>query len=136
MAKGLKGLVVLELTVHSDERGWLAELLHGRDLEHKEFGQLLVTVARPGVTKGGHYHTRKEEWFVVIAGEGELRLEDNKTSEKKTIQMGGKNMVAVSIPTQVFHWITNVGKDDLYLMAYCNEEFDPDDADTFPAIGQ
>lgn len=124
---------ILNLEKKTDDRGWLAELLHSKDLDHKEFGQLLVTVAKPGITKGGHYHLRKEEWFVVVAGNGELKLKDNQTGEEKIIMIGDENMVAVQIPLNVSHWIINTGKNDLSLIAYCNEEFDPNDTDTFVA---
>lgn len=124
---------IINLEVKTDERGWLSELLHSRDLEHKSFGQLLVTVAKPGITKGGHYHTRKEEWFMVVSGKGEIKLMDNQTMEEQIIPVGEQNMVAVQIPLNTSHWITNVGDKDLYLLAYCNEEFDPNDTDTFPS---
>lgn len=124
---------ILDLKVHCDERGWLSELLHGRDVDHKTFGQLLVTVARPGITKGGHYHLRKEEWFLVVSGKAELRLRDNVTAEERVIQLGEGNMKAVQIPLNTAHWIRNVGDDDMYLIAYCNEEFEPGDPDTFAA---
>ncbi len=122
---------IINLEKKEDERGWLAELLHSGDLEHKNFGQLLVTVAKPGITKGGHYHTRKEEWFVVVSGKGELFLRDNESREEQTIPVGEQNMVAVQIPLNTAHWITNIGNKDLFLLAYCNEEFDPNDTDTF-----
>lgn len=124
---------IIDLKVHADERGWLAELLHRRDIGHTAFGQLLVTVARPGITKGGHYHLRKEEWFLVVAGKAELRLRDNATLEEQNILLGKDNMRAVQIPLNTAHWIRNVGDEDMYLIAYCNEEFDPGDPDTFPA---
>ncbi len=131
MIKKLEDTVILKLDVHEDERGWLAEILHGSDLTHKEFGQLLVTTALPGETKGGHYHTRKEEWFCVIGGKALLTLIHNETGEKREIEMGEGNMATVNIPLNVMHWIKNTGDTMMYLLAYTNEEFDPEDTDTY-----
>ena len=121
----------IQLEIKKDERGWLSELLHFKDLDHKQFGQLLVTVAKPNVTKGGHYHLRKEEWFVVVSGNGKLRLRDNETNEEKVVLIGERDMKAVQIPLKTAHWISNIGDQDLILLAYCNEVFDPKDTDTF-----
>jgi UDP-2-acetamido-2,6-beta-L-arabino-hexul-4-ose reductase len=124
---------IINLETKKDQRGWLAELLHGRDLKNKEFGQLLITVAKPGITKGGHYHLRKEEWFIVISGRGELKFINNKTREETKIILDEKKLKAVQIPLNTMHWIKNLGKKDLHLLAYCNEEFNPEDTDTFIA---
>lgn len=122
---------IVDLKIITDKRGWLAELLKNRDLENKKFGQLLITVAKPGATKGGHYHLRKEEWFIVISGRGELKFIDNKTGEEIKMILDEKDLKAVQIPLNTKHWIKNLGEKDLSLLAYCSEEFNSNDTDTF-----
>ncbi len=129
----IKGLIINKLDVKSDERGWLAEILRKENLqEEKGFGQIFVTVAKPGVTKGNHYHKRKHEWFCVIRGKGKLLLKDVTSDECQEVLMGDENMVAVKIPPNVTHAIQNIGDNMLYLLIYIDEPFNQQDPDTFP----
>lgn len=130
----IDGIEIYPLEVKRDERGWLAELLRERQLqsEEKGFGQLYVTVAHPGKTKGKHFHRRKVEWFCVVSGEGLLRLKDTRNGEEQRVAMGDNNMVTVRIGPHVAHAITNIGPAPMFLVVRISEEFDPADPDTFP----
>lgn len=120
-----------ELSVKKDTRGWLAEILRPEDVKVKQFGQILVTTAYPGETKGNHYHMRKKEWYCVIKGQAQLTLVDRKTQEKKEITMGDNSILLVEIPPNVIHSIKNTGQDEMYLIAYISEAFNPQDPDTY-----
>lgn len=122
---------IKNLNIKEDERGWLSEILKKDHLKNKEFGQIFITVAKPGKVKGNHYHKRKEEWFCVIKGEGKLLMEDINTKEKKEIEMGKKNLVAVQFLPNIAHSIKNIGEEDMYLLVYVSEVFNEDDTDTF-----
>lgn len=129
----MKGIKIKNLDIREDGRGWFTEILRWEDLEDKEkkFGQMYVTVARPGQTKGKHYHTRKTEWFCVIKGLGLLTLIDKNTKEKQEIKIGEDNKVALQIPPMVWHAIANRDKNnDMYLVAYIDEPYNPNDPDT------
>ncbi|HJP19466.1 MAG TPA: WxcM-like domain-containing protein [Nitrospinota bacterium] len=129
----INGLIINKLDVKSDERGWLVEILRKENLQkEKGFGQIFVTVAKPGVTKGNHYHKRKHEWFCVIRGKGKLLLKDITSDESQEVLMGDENMVVVKIPPNVTHAIKNIGDEMLYLLIYIDEPFDQQDPDTFP----
>lgn len=114
-----------------DERGWLAELLRPEDTGQKEFGQLYVTIAKPGITKGNHWHKRKKEWFIVIRGQAELLLRDLSTGQEEKIQMNGDDLSVVEIEPGILHAITNTGKNEMHLLAYISESFKPNDPDTY-----
>lgn len=122
---------VKKLEVKKDHRGWLAEIVQPKDVGIKDFGLVLVTTAFPGQTKGGHYHKRKTEWYCVIKGKGLLTLIDNKSKEKKEMEIGERNMVLVRIPPLIMHKIKNIGEDELYLLAYVDEAFNKQDPDTY-----
>ena len=129
----IKGLIINKLDVKSDERGWLAEILRKENLRGKnDFGQILITVAKPDVTKGNHYHKRKHEWFCAIRGRGKLLLKDVTSDECQEVLMGDENMVAVKIPPNVIHAIQNIGDKMLYLLIYIDEPFNQQDPDTIP----
>ena len=128
----IPGVTVVGITKRHDARGWLAEILRaGQDIP-AQAGQLYVTAARPGITKGHHYHTRKTEWFCVVQGEGRLELEEMATGHRQAIEMSQARMVRVTIPPGVGHAITNTGTGLLLLLVYVNEVFDPQDPDTLP----
>lgn len=130
----MKTIKVKKLDVKEDNRGWFAEIVRQEDLENKEkgFGQMYITVAKPGQTKGKHYHTRKTEWFCIIKGLGLLTLIDKPTNKRQEFRMGEDNMIAVQIPPNVWHAIANRDKNsDMYLLAYIDESFNPGDPDTF-----
>lgn len=129
----MKNVKIKKLNVKTDDRGWFSEILRFEELLNKKkgFGQIYVTVAKPGQIKGKHYHRRKTEYFCVIKGNGILTLIDKKTKSKQKIRMGENHLVMVQIPPKVWHAIENTEKDDLYLLAHIDEPFDPDDPDTY-----
>lgn len=128
----MKNIEVRDLEKKSDERGWLIEVL-SKDLvdESGEFGHLHVTVAYPGKVRGNHYHNRKLEWFCVPGGQGLLLLKDLKTGKEEEILMGENALKTVKITPGIVHAIKNIGTQDMVLIVYANEKFNPADPDTF-----
>lgn len=122
---------IKKLEIKEDKRGWLAEIVRPEDIGEKKFGLVLMTTVLPGQTKGNHYHKRKTEWYCVIKGDGLLTLTDQTTKEKKEMEIGEKNMVLVKIPSLTIHSIKNMGTEELYLLAYVDEVFNPSDPDTY-----
>ncbi len=55
--------------LHSDDRGWLFELI-----KQPHMGQIFISLTKPNVTRGNHYHHSKVEKFTVIKGEAIIRL--------------------------------------------------------------
>ena len=128
----MKNIEILDLDKKSDERGWLIEVLGGELPEGcEEFGQLHVSVAYPGKVRGNHYHTRKVEWFCVPAGQGLLLLKDQETGETQEVIMGVNNLKTIKIQPGTIHAIKNIGEDDMVLIVYANESFDPEDPDSY-----
>jgi len=122
---------IIPLPVKQDERGFLFEVLRREEVGEKLFGHLLISVAHPGRSKGGHYHKKKYEWFCVIKGEAILNVVDNKTKESLEIPMGDTARVLVKLYPFTTHSITNTGNEDVYLLAYTDLPFDSRDQDTF-----
>jgi dTDP-4-dehydrorhamnose 3,5-epimerase-like enzyme len=123
---------IIPLQLHEDERGWVMEILRSAHVRSAAFGQIYVTTARPGVSKGNHYHERKTEWFCVLKGKGRLVLEDTETGNRQEVPMEEGDFVTVRIPPGVAHGVLNVGNEMLYLLAYIDEAYDPESPDTLP----
>ena len=119
--------------VHRDSRGYVAELLRGSEGAAGEFGQLLVTVANPGVEKGNHYHTRKREWF-CLSGSVELIARDRATGEVEQITLSpddGGQVLTAEVPPNITHVIVNRGNVPACVLLYVTEEYEAADSDTF-----
>jgi UDP-2-acetamido-2,6-beta-L-arabino-hexul-4-ose reductase len=127
---------LIETKKIKDKRGWFSELIRKRHLKKKTFGQLYLTVAKPGVTKGNHYHKRKYDYFFVVKGYALLTLEkldkkSLKVIKKVKIKLSKRKLQVVEIHPWVNHYIKNTGKRDMWLLGYISEEYDSSDPDTF-----
>ena len=114
------------LTMHKDERGSFTEMLRTPDR-----GQVSVNVAKPGITKGNHWHHTKNEKFLVVSGEASIRFRKIDSDEVIEYRVSGEELTVVDIPTGYTHSIQNVGQTDLVTVMWANEPFDPEKPDTF-----
>ena len=117
------------LESHRDERGVFCEMLKTHDS-----GQLSFFTAHPGVTRGGHYHHTKAEKFLVIKGKAKFGFRHILTGEQYSITTSGDSPEVVDTVPGWSHNITNVGSDDLMVMLWANEIFNPEKPDTQAAI--
>jgi UDP-2-acetamido-2,6-beta-L-arabino-hexul-4-ose reductase len=113
------------IKLHSDDRGSLYEAA-----KCSGGGQTFVSTTEPGITRGNHYHTRKIERFVVLRGSAEVKVREILSNATYVHQMTSDDFM-LDIPTYSTHNVTNVGNEDLLMMFWCNEIFNPDDTDTF-----
>ena len=114
---------------HCDKRGIFCEMLKTRDS-----GQFSFFTAHPGITRGGHYHHTKTEKFLVIKGEAKFCFRNILTDEKYSKKTSGENLEIVETVPGWSHDITNVGSDELIVMLWANEIFDPERPDTMESI--
>jgi UDP-2-acetamido-2,6-beta-L-arabino-hexul-4-ose reductase len=118
----------IALSAHADQRGAFVEILRC----HGGGGQTSVSTTQPGVTRGQHFHRRKVERFVVLAGQGRIALRRLGHPDRLVFDVDGDQPVAVDMPTLWAHHITNTGSGPLYTAFWSNELFDPDHPDTYP----
>lgn len=114
------------LISHDDERGRFVELL-----QTKISGQFSFFTAKPGITRGGHYHHSKSEKFFVLNGEAEFKFKHIISKESFSINVSGVNPEVVETIPGWAHDITNTGKDELIVALWANEIFDKEKPDTF-----
>jgi len=118
--------LVFDLDVRADERGDLAELVR-----EPHAGQIFVSRTHPGITRGNHYHDTKVERFLVIAGDGLVRLRPFGGDEVREYRVGGAVPQAVIIPPGTVHSIENVGQTEMVTLFWADEVFDPSRPDTY-----
>jgi len=115
----------VELTLRTDDRGYLTEALRTGTS-----GQVFYSVTRPGITRGNHFHTRKLERFCVLRGKARIRLRRVDSDEVITYDIDGAHPAVVDMPVWHTHNLTNIGDDELIMLFWTNEFFDPNNPDT------
>lgn len=116
---------------HGDKRGIFVEMLKTSDS-----GQFSFFTAHPGVTRGGHYHHSKTEKFLVLKGQACFRFRSMETDEFYEVLTSDELPEVVETVPGWSHDITNVGKDEMIVMLWANEIFDPNNPDTYAcAVG-
>lgn len=115
-----------DLVKHEDPRGAFVEML-----KTKDSGQFSYFTAHPGITRGGHYHHSKTEKFLVIKGEALFKFCQVMTGECYELKTSGETPVVVETVPGWTHNITNIGDEEMVVMLWANEVFNPDLPDTF-----
>ena len=118
--------MVVDLEEHRDNRGLFCELVRT-----KEAGQVSVSTTNPEIIRGGHYHHTKMERFIVIKGKAKIKFEHVITHETYEFEVSGDKLQYVTIPVGYQHSINNIGEDELVLILWANELFDPSIPDTY-----
>lgn len=117
-----------DLPRYGDERGVFVEML-----KTKDSGQFSFFTAHPGITRGGHYHHTKTEKFLVIKGAARFGFRHVVTNERYEVLTSGDQPQVVETVPGWTHDITNIGDDEMIVMLWANEIFDPARPDTIAA---
>lgn len=119
--------VAFSLKMNTDSRGSFTELL-----KSSSAGQVSVNITKPGVTKGMHWHNTKWEFFIVVSGEGRIRMRKIGSDEVFSFAVSGEEIRCVHMLPGYTHEITNLSDTtDLVTVMWANEAFDPNHPDTF-----
>jgi UDP-2-acetamido-2,6-beta-L-arabino-hexul-4-ose reductase len=114
-----------EVKRHGDPRGVFVEMLKTPDC-----GQFSYFTAHPGITRGEHYHHSKTEKFLVIKGAARFGFRHIATGETyELITRGGEARIVETVPGWT-HNITNIGDEEMIVMLWANEIFNPNRPDT------
>ncbi|BDG03438.1 polysaccharide biosynthesis C-terminal domain-containing protein [Anaeromyxobacter oryzae] len=114
-----------QLDIKADTRGSLAEFL-----KSPCFGQIFISRTKPGITRGNHYHHTKTEKFLVVQGEGLIRLRQIDGPAVIEFRVRGEDYRVVDIPPGYTHSIENVGAGEMVTLFWSSEVFDPSRTDT------
>ena len=113
------------IPLYGDERGMFVEIL-----KTKNSGQFSFFTAKPGVTRGGHYHHSKTEKFLIVQGEAKFGFRHIVTDETHEIITTSKELKIVETAPGWAHDITNIGTEEMIVILWSNEIFDFDNPDT------
>lgn len=120
------GAFTQSLSRHEDARGRFSEILKTGDA-----GQISFFTINPGKTRGGHYHHTKTEKFLVIRGQACFQLRHMVTGEFIEIETSGQQLQVLETVPGWAHQISNTGDEEVIVVLWANEVFDPDRPDTY-----
>lgn len=122
-----KEKIFYPVKMNIDERGSFTELL-----KTEKCGQFSVNISKPGITKGKHWHNSKWEFFIVVSGHGLIRERKIGTDEIMEFEVSGEKLEVGHMLPGYSHEIINLSDtENLVTVIWANEQFDPDDPDTF-----
>lgn len=120
--------------IYIDDRGSFQELARSNDVK---FGQLSLLRVNPGCARGGHYHTRKEEWFCCIYGKCEMETTNVKDGTTRVVILDESKREFMLIKPYESHLVRNSSKSEVCeLLVIVSEEYNPEDPDTFKQEGK
>jgi UDP-2-acetamido-2,6-beta-L-arabino-hexul-4-ose reductase len=120
-----EGAFAYDLKMRSDNRGWLAEFL-----KSPAIGQIFVSVTKPGITRGNHWHHTKTEKFLVVSGEAVVRFRQIDSGETTEYRVTGDCPQPIDIPPGYTHHLVNTGENDLVTLFWASEILNPEKPDT------
>jgi dTDP-4-dehydrorhamnose 3,5-epimerase len=122
MGQSIEGVIIKNLRVVPDERGWLMEILRCDDTVFSKFGQVYITTAYPGVVKAWHCHKKQTDNFTCVHGMMKVVLYDSRRESPtfKSIMeifVGEKNPVLISVPPEIYHGFKGIGNETAYFLS-------------------
>jgi dTDP-4-dehydrorhamnose 3,5-epimerase-like enzyme len=115
---------------HVRADGWLVELV-SKAYADEPFDcvhSYMVNI-KPGKSRAGHYHNKKEEWFCVACGRIELVLVDRLKSITETVSLdaSGEEYNIIHIPAGIAHLVKNQSHGDAAIIVFSREPEDKED---------
>ncbi|MAD12586.1 MAG: hypothetical protein CMC04_07695 [Flavobacteriaceae bacterium] len=111
----------------NDSRGSFIKIINGEEIKNPFACEVYITTAKPGQSKGGHFHNRAHEWFYLIKGFVELTTVNVDSGEKEVLLIKENSDELIYMPPRIAHSFKNIGKDDFILLAYTDVTYDPSD---------
>ena len=142
----IEGAWIKELKLWPDDRGHFGEIFRDNEKIVSGFAvkQSSLTLTRPGVIKAFHFHLEQDDLFVPLRGTVRIALVDCRVRSKtfgvaNSIFAGAQYPKAVRIPSGVAHGYEVLPGDDLLMVYYTNQHYNPKDEFRFrhddPTIG-
>ena len=129
-------VVVKQLKLIADERGWLMEILRS-DWEHfQKFGQIYITAAYPNVVKAWHMHKKQTDNLACIKGMVKLVLFDGRNRSKtkgeiNEFAIGEKNPLLIKVPPRVWHGFKTISEEHALVINVPTELYKHTEPDEF-----
>jgi dTDP-4-dehydrorhamnose 3,5-epimerase len=115
----IEGVIVKNLNIYADDRGWLTELIRSDELpEGFESAMSYLSMTLQGTTRGPHEHREQTDYFCFVGpSDFKVYLWDNRAGsatygERQVFVAGAKEPRVVVVPPGVVHAYKNIGDVD------------------------
>jgi len=127
-------ITVKKLRSFFDKEGELFEVLRSDDsLYDGTFGQNLVSIVSPGITKGFHKHRRQTEYTTCIKGNilyiAVTEIPEQQPRIQKFI-IGEKNRILIKTPPGIWHGYKSLNDEEAIVLYTMDKPYNPNDTDT------
>ncbi len=118
--KVLEGVIIKQLDVFEDQRGWLVEIFREDDMAFRPV-MSYVSMTEPGIVRGPHEHHEQTDFFCFL-GSFKLYLWDNrkesKTYMEKMVLDTTENPFVAVVPPRIVHAYKNIGQEDALVINF------------------
>jgi len=115
----IEGVIVKDLDLYADERGWLTELVRSDELpDGFEPAMSYISMTIAGTVRGPHEHNEQTDYFCFVGpSDFKVYLWDNRDGshtkgEKQVFVAGASKPRIVIVPPGVVHAYKNIGEVD------------------------
>ncbi len=102
------------------------------ELYSGKFGQVLISVNKPGVVKAWHKHEKQTDYTTCIKGKIRLLTAEEKGKEKaeiKEYKLEGEKPVLVKVKAGVWHGYEVIGKEEAIVLYIMDVSYNPKNPD-------
>jgi dTDP-4-dehydrorhamnose 3,5-epimerase len=124
----IQGVKLVPLVAHTDDRGYLIEILRATDDHFTKFGQVyLVGNMARGTVRAFHKHEVLWDWFFISHGSAKFALRDDRANsptfgQMDTYTITQRNPSLLVVPPGVFHgWMSL--EDDTQMISTASEVY-------------
>lgn len=133
----IKDVILTDLKKIPTPKGMVFHGLKASEASFKGFGEAYFSSVGANETKGWKRHTRMTLNLIVIVGEIEFTIYDNRpdspTSGKiQKVRLSRENYQRLTLPPNVWFAFKGVATPENILLDIINEEHRPDEAETLP----
>ena len=121
----IEGIKIMDLTLHSDDRGDLFEAIHDYDIE--KFGQVYFVQDRTRNTiRAFHKHSELWDYFSIVHGSAKFVFE--KDGKMDTVVLTARSPKLIVVPPGVYHgWMSL--EDDTLLVSIASHTYNRENPD-------
>ena len=109
-----------------DSRGSFKEIF-----KSSKYGQISINESFPGVIKGDHYHTYKQEVFMTVLGKCKTRIRKIDSNQIAEYVSTDQESRRINIMPGYTHDITNIGDSNSKVAIWISEIFSEKTSDTY-----
>lgn len=121
----IDGVIIKEMILHNDNRGWLAELFRKDETNNYEPMMSYISVTNPGIARGPHEHLYQTDYFCFF-GKASLFLWDNRKDSKTYMNkqvIENADRLTVIVPPGVVHAYKNIDTRDCLIVNFPDKLF-------------